>query len=133
MAKKTGTTAKATTSGITKQEAVRRALSALGKTATASAIQKYVQDTFSLAMTIDHIYTAKSSALGKGRKKGKKRKGKQPAPPDPTAGANPPAKPDPVARQPAGGISLEDIEAVKGLLGRVGAYNLKTLVVLLAG
>src|SRR5262249_55783238 len=51
MAEKTGTTTQAATSGVTKQEAVRRALAALGKTATASAIQKYVKDTFSLAMT----------------------------------------------------------------------------------
>jgi hypothetical protein len=120
MAKKTGTTAQPATSGITKQEAVRRALAALGKMALASDIQKYVKETFNLDMTIDHIYTAKSSVLGKGKKKARKPAVKQPPAPEPIAGT------------PAGGIRLEDIEAVKGLLGRVGADNLKALAEMLA-
>jgi hypothetical protein len=128
MAKKTGTTQAA--GGVTKQEAVRRALTALGKKALASDIQKHIKDTFGLDMTIDHIYTAKSSALGKGKKKGKKRRGKQAASAEPAAA--PSVKPAPVARAAAGGISLEDVKVVKGLLGRVGADNLKGLVDLLA-
>jgi hypothetical protein len=132
MAKKTGTTTQAVASGITKQDAVRRALATLGKTASAKDIQKHVKETFSFDMTIDHIYNAKSNVLAKGKKKASKPKGKLPAPPEPAAGANPPAKSAPVARQPAGGISLADIEAVKDLLGRVGADNLKALADLLA-
>jgi hypothetical protein len=131
MAKKTGTTPP-TTTGITKQEAVRRALAALGKTATAKDIQKYVKDTFHLAMTIDHIYTAKSSVLGKGKKKETTLKVKQPPAPNSAAATEPAVPPATVARQPTSGISLEDIEAVKGLLGRVGADNLKALADLLA-
>jgi hypothetical protein len=132
MAKKTGTTAQPATSGITKQEAVRRALAALGKMALASDIQKYVKETFNLDMTIDHIYTAKSSVLGKGKKKARKPAVKQPPAPEPIAAAKPLVQPAPVARTPAGGIRLEDIEAVKGLLGRVGADNLKALAEMLA-
>jgi hypothetical protein len=134
MAKKARTTpATVATTGISKQEAVRQALAALGKAVTARDLQKYIQDTFDLAMTIDHIYTAKSSVLGKGQKKAKKRKVKQPPPPEPAAAAKQPVQPAPVARKPAGGISLEDVEAVKGLLGRVGAANLKALADLLGG
>ena len=131
MAKKTGSTAKAATTGITKQEAVRRAVAVLGKTAPAKDIQKHVKDTFGLDMTIDHIYNAKSNVLAKGKKKASKTTGKQPAPSE-TAAAHPPVPPVPVARQPAGAIRLEDLEAVKGLLGRVGADNLKALAALLA-
>src|SRR5262249_29970381 len=122
MAKKTGTTGQAATGEISKQEAVRRALAALGKEATAADIQKHVKDNFNLDMTIDHIYTAKSSVLKKGKKKAKKARSSKAA-----AAAQPAVQPAPVARTPAGGISLEDIEAVKGLLGRVGADNLKAL------
>jgi hypothetical protein len=132
MAKTTGTTAQAATIGITKQEAVRRALAALGKKATARDIRKYVKETFNLDMTIDHIYTAKSSALGKGKKKATKRTINKPAAPEPIPDAKPPVLSAPVARQPAGGIRLEDIEAVKGLVGRVGADALKALADLLS-
>jgi hypothetical protein len=132
MAKKIGKTAQAATSGVTKQDAVRRALAALGKKATAKDIQKFVKDTFNLDMTIDHVYNAKSNVLGKGKKKAKKLKVKQPAPPEPGAAVKPPVQPAPVAHKPAGGIRLEDIEAVKSLLGRVGADNLKALVEMLA-
>jgi hypothetical protein len=132
MAKTTGTTAQAATSGITKQEAVRRALAALGKNATGKDVQKYVKETFGFDMTIEHIYNAKSNVLGKGKKKAMKPAGKQPPAPEPTAAAKPLVQQAPVARQPAGGISLEDIEAVKGLLGRIGADNLKVLAELLA-
>jgi hypothetical protein len=132
MAKKIGTTAQAATGGITKQEAVRRALSALGKTASAKDIQKHVKETFGLDMTIDHIYNAKSNVLAKGKKKGTRRKGKQPASTGPGVAVKPPVQPASVARQPADSFSLEDIEVVKGLLGRVGADNLKALADLLA-
>jgi hypothetical protein len=131
MAKKTGTTPQAATSGLTKQGAVRRALSALGKTASAKDIQQHVKDTFGLDMTIDHIYTAKSNVLAKGKRKRRSLRAKQSVPSEPTP-ANPPMQPAPVPRQPAGAISLEDIEAVKGLLGRVGVANLKALADLLA-
>src|SRR5262249_4400394 len=74
MAKKTGSTAKATTTGITKQEAVRRAVAALGKTASAKDLQKHVKEAFNLDMTITHIYNAKSNILAKGKKKAQKPK-----------------------------------------------------------
>jgi len=132
MAKKAGTTAKAATAGVTKQEAVRRAVAALGKTASAKDIQKHVKETFGFDMTIPHVYNAKSNILAKGKKKAKKPKVKQPAGAEPAAAAKPQVQPASVARQPAGSIRLEDLEAVKGLLGRVGADNLKALADLLA-
>src|SRR5262249_47348832 len=103
MAKKTGTTAQAATGGITKQEAVRRALSALGKAASAKDIQKYVKETFGFEVTIEHIYNAKSNARERGKKKARKRRAAtKPPAPEPTSAAEPPAQVVPVARQPAG-------------------------------
>jgi hypothetical protein len=132
MAKQKSTTAQAATSGISKQEAVRRAVATLGKNATAKDIQKHIKDTFNLDMTIDHIYTAKSSVLAKGKKKAPKSTVRRPSAPAPTATATPPVQPVVVARQPVAGICLDDIKALKGLLGRLGSDNLKTLVALLA-
>src|SRR5262249_53730043 len=97
---------------ISKQGAVRRALATLGKQASAKDIQKHVKDAFGIEMTIDHIYNAKSNVL-------KAIKGKKPAAPKPA-----PEKPSVQAAQgvnkKTGGISLEDVEAAKALVGKVG-------------
>src|SRR5262249_53352103 len=59
---------------ITKQEAVRRALKAMGRAATPTQMQPYIKEKFNIEMTTDHISTAKSTVLhkkksGKGAKK----------------------------------------------------------------
>jgi hypothetical protein len=103
--------------GISKKEAIRRALGELGRDAKPAQIQPYIKETFGLVMTPAHITTAKGELLrGKGGK-GKAAKGKKAAPnlPTPAAAPAPPAQPP--AKAPAGGsrsgggISLEDIRA----------------------
>jgi hypothetical protein len=150
--------APAKANGVTKIEAVRRALDKLGVGAKPGAILEYVKKTFGVDMTRDHAKTCKGKIL-------RERKGKAKPAPKPTAPAaavtkaaapkpKPKAKPKkktkakPAPKKPAPKaaaprpaaavrsngttIHLPDIEAVKGLLGRVGAAQLKGLVDLLA-
>jgi hypothetical protein len=79
-----------------------------------------VKGEYAIDMTTDHISTAKGQILRKARKK-------KPA-------ATKPAEPHGQARAAPqrNGISLEDIEAVQGLVGRVGADGLKRLIDVLA-
>ena len=132
--KKTGAAAPQQTKGsITKQEAVRRAVAALGKNALAKEIQKHVKEKFNLDMTIDHIYTAKSSVLGKKKKAATKPAADKPPAPQPAvAVASVRPAPAPVSSKQPGGISLEDLQSAKALLGRVGAEQLHRLIDLLA-
>jgi hypothetical protein len=110
---------------ITKMEAVRRALAELGRDAKPSQIQGWVKEKYSIEMGTDHISTAKGQIL---RKAGGKRK--SPAI-TPAATAQPAAARHGPASQ-GNGFSLDDIEAVKGLVGRVGADGLKKLIEMLA-
>jgi hypothetical protein len=111
---------------ITKQDAVRRALTALGKQAPAKDIQKHVKEAFGIEMTIDHIYNAKSNVLAKRKKAAKKHAAPKPAPEKPSVQAAP------AVNKKTGGISIEDVEAAKALVGRVGAEQLHSLIDLLA-
>ena len=89
-------------------------------------------------MTPAHITTAKGELLhGKGGKgqAAKREKASAPKPPAPAAAPKPPARPPAKAAaggSHSGGIRLEDIEAVQGLLGRVGADTLRRLIDVLA-
>jgi hypothetical protein len=110
---------------MTKVEAVRRALKALGKDATPSQLQPYIKQTFGIEMTPAHVTTCKGGILRKGRKKpGPKPKGQALGPTQPT--------PTPAKALAKNGISLEDIQSVKGLVGRVGPDQLKGLIDLLS-
>jgi hypothetical protein len=89
-------------------------------------------------MTAAHITTAKGELLrgegGKG-KAAKRKKASAPKPPAPAAAPEPPARPPARAAaggSPSGGISLEDIQAVQGLLGRGDADTLRGLIDVLA-
>jgi hypothetical protein len=106
--------------GLTKMEAVRRALSELGKDAKPLQIQAWVKEKHGIEMSADHVSVCKGTILRKARGKRK------------AAAVRPreQARPAPAAQR--NGISLDDIEAVKGLVGRVGADNLKQLVDVLA-
>jgi hypothetical protein len=144
--------------GISKMEAVRRALSHLGGDAKPSEMQPWIKQQFGIQMSTDHISTYKGDIRRKqtGRAKG----------PAPTAGGtSSPGTPKPAVKKPAAskpapkkpaaprpqaqqaaarsngpvkgagagrGISLEDIQAVKGLVGRIGAGQLRSLIDLLA-
>jgi hypothetical protein len=103
--------------GITKMEAVRRALAKLGRDAKPLQIKALIKSEFGLEMSADHISTYK----GVLRKKAgdKRRPG-----PEPQAQAAPAA-----ARATApGGITLDDIRAVKELADRIGAEKVRQLV-----
>jgi hypothetical protein len=144
--------------GITKLDAVRRALRRLGKDATPLAIQGLLKKTFGLEMTREYISTYKSeiirkdAAMIKPKVEVKKAEAK-PKPITATAAMvafrKGEAKPKPIhAPAPAveprkdapslslqvkasnehDGIHLEDIQEVKGLMGRVGATELRKLI-----
>ena len=125
MPNKTNSTAapKKVEAGITKMEAVRRALAELGRDAKPTQIQGWVKDTYGIEMGTDHISTAKGQILRKPRGKRKSATVTQPSA----------ARNEEPQVQSGTGISLDDIEAVKGLVGRVGADSLKKLVDVLAG
>jgi hypothetical protein len=121
----------ASSNGISKIEAVKRALQALGTSAARSELQAYIRDNFAIQMDLDHISSCKSDILrsqaGRAKSKGKK-KAQAPAKAATTAPA-----PVPAPKAPSGpGISLRDIETVKDLVGRVGAGQLRGLIDLLA-
>jgi hypothetical protein len=104
--------------GLTKKDAVRTALSQLGKSAKPLKIQEFVKAQFGYEMSTEHISNCKGEILRK------KSGAKKPAAPAPRAA--------PSGKQPQGAINLADIRAVKGLVGRVGAGQLKALINLLA-
>jgi hypothetical protein len=113
------------TNRISKMEAVRRAMAELGIDATRTAIQKFVKDRFSTDMSVDVISTYKADITRRTTK------AKRAAPADPSRALKttsaPKTDPNP------GGIGLADIEAVKALVRRLGASNLKKLIDVLAG
>jgi hypothetical protein len=126
MADKTTTppgTAKGKPNGMTKMEAVRRALSDLGKDAMPTQLQGHIREKYGIEMSIDHISVCKGKIL----RKGKKAKGRKPAAPKEAAAA-PPAKPVAVRN----GISLPDLRAIKELVARFGRSQLHDLIDLLA-
>jgi hypothetical protein len=125
MAEKNNSTPKG---GITKKEAVRQALGKLGKDASRPGIQKFVKDTYGLQMTLDHISNCK------GELKRKKRPSKTVVTKQSVASDQEPKKPAsaPARESESNGISLEDIEAVKDLVERVGAGSLRKLIDVMA-
>jgi len=148
--------------GITQKEAVRRALAHFGSDAMPLTMQPWIKEQFGIDLSNNHISTYKGEIrqqAGKGKAPAPAAKAaaapasgaakspvpaaKKPAAPKPAAKkptaakprgqqaaarSNPPAKGGKAAR----GISLDDIEAVKGLVGRVGAGQLRSLIDLLA-
>ena len=104
--------------GMTKQDAVRQALSELGKDAMPTQIKGFVKERFGLEMTTDHISTAKSDIRRRAGGKGK------------SVAQKPPQVQLPAPAKGGGksGIPLEDILYVKDLVGRLGAEPLRTLI-----
>jgi hypothetical protein len=112
---------------ITKVEVVRRALQALGKDALPAKLRPYIKQTFGIEMTPAHITTCKGVVL----RRGKKKPGPKPKvqPPEPLVRQSAPTPPKPAAKN---GITLEDLQSVKALIGRVGADQLKGLIDLMS-
>jgi hypothetical protein len=114
---------------ITKMEAVRRAMAELGNDATPTPLQAHVKEKYGLDMTKEHVSVYKRNILRKlgvrpKKAKPKKAAAKRAAPVQPAAASTSPAK----SSGKAGGIPLEDILAVKELVGRLGARPLHTLI-----
>jgi hypothetical protein len=111
---------------ITKQEAVRRALAHFGREAKPAQMKGWIKEEFRIDMSTDHISTAKGEILRKARE------GKKPAAREagPKPSAPPQAKPTPAPATGGGSgrIPLEDILAVKDLVGRLGAGPLHALI-----
>ena len=111
-------------------EGVRRAVAELGKDAKPLRIQGFVKERFGIVMNTNTISTYKADIARK--------KAKAKAAPKPAAAANGQAEklaPPPVTSAAfhrtngkAAGIGLKDILAVKDLVTRVGANNLRTLI-----
>ena len=143
---------------LTKMDAVRQAMSKLGFDAGRAAIRDFVKARFGIEMTADHISTCKADILrrrkvgpksvGPAARPAKSAVGTANAVNGPVHKSTA-AKPVTAAAQsknyPAtarvpeheakngsaktgAGISLKDILAVKDLVGRVGASQLKTLI-----
>jgi hypothetical protein len=119
---------------ITKQEAVRRALKAMGRAATPTQMQPYIKEHFGIEITIGHISTSKGMILRKrkGGKRGRKPVAQGAAPEEGAkeeAGRTAVVRQKPAARgAKEAGIPLDDILYVKGLVGRLGPDQLHTLI-----
>ena len=129
---------------VSKIDAVRQALEKLGQDAPRPELQEFIKKTFGYVMSTDHISNCKSEL----RRRARKRKPAV-ARAAVTAPAPQPAAPSLQlhrakssvqhgngmvdANGSVGGISLLDIGAVKGLLGRVSADALKGLIDVLNG
>jgi hypothetical protein len=110
---------------MTKIEALRQAVKKLGKDATSLEFQGYLKKRFGLEMTREHI----TKYRGDLRREQSGRKNSQ-ARPAPAARADASRSPSTSPKQSTGkdGIPLEDIQAVKILVGRVGADDLRKLI-----
>ena len=145
--KATGNGATAPTTGrgyktISKVEAVRRSLEKLGREATNAEIQADVLERFGLVMTTNHVSTCKGDLRKAEARKAKAKKDAAPAAKSPTA--RPTARVPQAATTPATtahsktghgqrtAVELDDILAVKALVGRVGAGHLRTLIDVMA-
>src|SRR5207253_1876616 len=112
-------------------------------------MQSFIKDRFGVEMSTNHISTSRGEILRKeAAGKAKTATTTIPAAKKPAASKRAPKKPagpSPQAQQAAArsnafpkgskashGISLDDIQAVKGLVGRVGAEQLRSLIDLLA-
>jgi hypothetical protein len=117
--------------GITKVEAVRQAVAALGPSSKPLQFQEWIKNNLKIDMGTDHISTC-LGAIRKslGGKRGRPRK---------AAKAGRPAK-LPVqasaARRPSAhtnGIILQDLETLKGLAERIDARTLHKLIDVITG
>jgi hypothetical protein len=105
--------------GVNKMQCVREALAELGNDAQPKDIQDFLKRKFGLDMNTKFISTYKGSILREAAKKGgagRRLAARAPAPKASlkVAGRN-------------GGIGVEDIRAVKGLVDKIGAEAVKEL------
>jgi len=117
----------ATEPKLTRKEAVRRAMQEIGEDAKLADLQAVIRDRFHIAIGTNHISTERGKirkeAQPKARPAAKKAAPKKRTAPNQAAAPAPAAAPTAPAAEavPAGGYGLEDIQAAKQLLGRLGA------------
>ena len=123
--------AKTKKGGVNKMEAVRQIIKKHGKETMPLGIVKYMKEEHGADMTLATASTYKSSALKQLglAGDGKSKPGRKPGPKPTTASANG-SKTAPKAHT-GGGISLEDITAVKKLVEQLGAEKVRQLAVVL--
>jgi hypothetical protein len=135
MAEKTnGTAAPPAQEGLTKSEAVKRTFARLGKAAMPKAVQAEVKRVYGLDASPNLISTIKSE-LGGAAAAAKKPAGAKPVAKKQAANASATKAAAPVAAKPtpsANGkhpvVSIDDVLALKAIVGRVGAGHVKTLI-----
>jgi hypothetical protein len=98
-----------------KMEAVRRALTAMGRDAKPKDLRGYIQREFKLDIQPNHISSYKSTILNKGG-----------------AGARKGGKSKGAAGDAAAGVSIKDLKTVQDLKRRLGAGRVRELLELLA-
>jgi hypothetical protein len=111
----------AASGSVSKMSAVRQALAALGFEAKPPAIDRFIQDSFSLSIPHNMISSYKSQLKAEAKKKGKRRG----RPPGSGAAAAVEAGSKPAI---GGNVSWKDLEEVKSLTGRLGKEKLRKLV-----
>jgi hypothetical protein len=118
-----------------KLEAVRQAMAKLGLDAGRQAIHDYIKKAHGVEMSLDHISTCRGNIRSKAKPAAPAAAPKPAAPKPAAAKPTPKAATDPKATtatagngKASAGISLSDIQAVKSLLGRVEAAELKGLI-----
>jgi hypothetical protein len=108
---------------ISKMDAMRQTLATLGKDTMPKVIGEYLKTTYGIDMTPSVISNYKNLVLKGGKKKRSLIPGQKSAPAS-TASTSRHGR--------AGGFSLEDIQAVQELAGRLGARKLQELAEVLA-
>ena len=101
-----------------KTEAVRRALAKLGKKALPAEIQDFIKTNFGIEMTTKVISVYKSNL-----NKTKGKPGRKPKAVQATAEAAP--------KPPEGGVTFQDLRAVKEITNRLGPARMRELVELM--
>jgi hypothetical protein len=113
---------------LNKFEAVKRTLAALGPDAMPLAIQGYVKKQFGIDVSTAVVSAYKKELKARARKKPGPKPKQQPVR-EPVVV---PSAPTPAKAPAKNGITLEDIQSVQGLIGRVGPDQLKGLIDLLS-
>ena len=112
--------------GMSKMDAVRQALSDLGKDAKPLELQPYIKQSFGIDMSVDHVSTYKSQILRKkGKRRGRKPAGQESA--NGTAGtaAAPAAH---AAKKHATGSLSEQVAMLKAVAGAIGKEEAKKIL-----
>jgi hypothetical protein len=117
--------------GISKAEAVRRALADLGPDAKPTQLHGHIRTRYGLEMSLDHISVEKRKAL---LRMAGERKPAAAEPSTQPSAARTAGAPGPHARaaSEANGIALDDLATVKALVERVGANTLQQVIEMMA-